>query len=437
METMIQSYIEETEDMLQRAEECIIRLESEYSYADVNELFRIAHTIKGSSHMVGYENIGNLMHKIEDMLDCARNGSILFDQSIVSLCFEGLDIVKKMLQHKKVQGSQEIMESLINAASRINEIIDVFIKINQKEEEKAVIEQPELGIISSYLSKEHKGKNKYYITFFIEEDTPMISPVLIMILNSLEEIGTLVYSSVGDNYFSGISGDDDLKTFDIIISTDIDEGELYTYFSLFYIEKINIVDLSRSKVEENDFSYIDAENILHVIILKAFMKLYKIVVSLSKECKITREDIDIMKSLHSQAEHAFAKMKNKIIISKFIADFNELYNQIVYITDRQSQSNEELRTNIKGQMINLMDRAYNYTKGKQIFNLFKSENNNFINRLRTFTEMLNTSSTLILLIDLSKLTLLHENEVKDLIEIKRQIESQNIEIGIVAGGPAA
>jgi len=53
--------------------------------------------------MVEYEDIGNIMHKIEDMLDCARNGSILFDQSIVSLCFEGLDIVKKMLQYKKEQ----------------------------------------------------------------------------------------------------------------------------------------------------------------------------------------------------------------------------------------------------------------------------------------------------------------------------------------------
>ena len=63
MDTMIESYMEETEDMLQRAEECIIRLEMEYSDLDVNELFRIAHTIKGSSYMVGYEDIGKIMHK--------------------------------------------------------------------------------------------------------------------------------------------------------------------------------------------------------------------------------------------------------------------------------------------------------------------------------------------------------------------------------------
>ena len=84
MDTMIASYMEETEEMLQRAEECIIRLEMEYSPIEVNELFRIAHTIKGSSHMVGYEDIENLMHKLEDMLVSARKGPIMFDQSIVS-----------------------------------------------------------------------------------------------------------------------------------------------------------------------------------------------------------------------------------------------------------------------------------------------------------------------------------------------------------------
>ena len=439
MDTMIESYMEETEDMLQRAEECIIRLEMEYSDLDVNELFRIAHTIKGSSYMVGYEDIGKIMHKIEDMLDCARNGSILFDQSIVSLCLEGLDIVNKMLQYKKEKGSQEIIESLVNAASRINEMIEVFIRVNKKEEKKAVIEETEIGIVSSQLSKKPKGKNKFYITFFIEEDAPMVSPILIMILNSVEDIGTLVYSSVGDNYFSGSSGDNDIKTFDIIISTDIDEAELYTYLALSYIEKINIVDLSRSKVEENDYSFIDDDDdAIYVIILKTFLKLYKIVFSLSKEFNIKKEDIDIMRSLHCQAVNAFGKMKNKDIIDDFITDFNGLYNHIIKRYEGQVDADEKnFSPTQTQQVLGLMERAYNYTKGKHVFSIFKAEREGFISKLRNFIGMLNKSSTLILFIDLSKLTILHENEVKDLIEIKKQIECQDIEIAIIVEGPDA
>jgi len=191
MDAMIQYYMEETEDMLQKAEECLIRLEMEYSSTDVNELFRIAHTIKGSSQMVGYEDIGDIMHKIEDMLDGARNNSILFDQSIVSLCFKGLDMVKKMLQHKKEQGSQEMMDDFINDATRIKEMIEAFIRANKKGGEKNATEESAKGIVSSLLNKKPKGKNRFYITFFIEEDAPMVSPVFMMILKTIGEMGIL------------------------------------------------------------------------------------------------------------------------------------------------------------------------------------------------------------------------------------------------------
>ena len=434
MDAMIQLYMEETEDMLQKAEECIMRLEIEYSDIDINELFRIAHTIKGSSHMVGYADIGNLMHKIEDMLDCVRNGSIIFDMSIVSLCLEGLDAVKKMLQYKNEQGSQEIMDNIIKNASRINEMIEEFISFNKKEEEKAIIIEPEIGIVSSCLNKGPKGRNKYYITFFMEEDVPMVSPVLMMILNTVNDVGSLLYSSVGDSYFSGSCGDEEIKTFDIILSTDIDEAEMYTYFSLFYIEKINIVNLSRSTVEENDYSFIENDDTLYVIILKTLMKLYKIVFVISKEFKINKEDIYIMQSLHSASVKAFNKIKNTNAIHNFIIDFNGLHNNIIEICDGQLEADEEFCKHIREKLIDLIERFYQYSKGKYIFSVFKSEEDGFISKLKKFIEMLNKTSTIILLINLGELTVMDENQVKDLIEIKRQLESKDIEIGIILGG---
>lgn len=438
-DTLIQCYLEETEDMLQRAEECIMRLEMEYSSADVNELFRIAHTIKGSSHMVGYEDVGNLMHKVEDMLDCARNESILFDQSIASLCFEGLDTVKKMLQCKNEQGPQELKDNLTNDASRISEMIDVFIKVNKKEANKDVhkqdvIEESQMEIISELLSKKRIGENKYYITFFIEEDAPMVSPVIIMILNDIQNIGSLIYSSVDDSYFLEISEDSDIRTFDIIMSTDIDEVELYTYFALLYVEKINIVDLSRGKVKQNDYSFNDGEDTEYIIIMNAFLNIYKIVFSISKQFKIRKKDIDIINSMHCDVENAANKMKNKNDIIDFIADFNEIYNSIMKMNDMTFQARKELVNSISEQIKNMAERAYDYTKGKHIFSIFKSSEDSLISRLSNFIEMLNKNSTLILLIDLSKLTILDENEVKYLIKIKKEIQLKNIEIGIIVEG---
>jgi len=439
MDTMIQYYMEETEDMLQKAEECLIRLETEYSSVDVNELFRIAHTIKGSSQMVGYEDIGNVMHKIEDMLDCAKNGSILFDQSLVSLCFKGLDIVKKMLQFKKEQGSVEMTEDLINDASRVNEMIEAFISANKKGEQKVAEEQPDMGIVSSLLNKKPIGKNKFYMSFFIEEDAPMVSPVVLMIFKCIEDIGTLVYSSVSDSYFSGCPDENEIKSFDIILCTDVEEAELYTYFDLCYVERINIVDLTRSKLEDNDYYFNNSDNAFYIAVLGVFIKLYNIFFSRSKELspkelKMNKEEFQIIESLRCKAVNAFDRIKNKNKVSAFIKDFDELFSLVTKMYEGQSAADEELCSNIQDQLLKLIERANNYAKGKHIFRVLKLEKNDFINRLRNFTGMVNKSSTLIIFIDLSNLDILHENEMKALIEVKKQMEENDIKIGIITGG---
>lgn len=436
MDTMIQSYMEETEDMLQKAEECIIRLERDYSSVEVNELFRIAHTIKGSSYMVGYEDIGNLMHKIEDMLDCVRNGSILFDQSIVSFCFDGLDIVKKMLQYKTEPCSSKIMEEHIRESLRISESIAGFIKANKQEKEKTVVKQPKMGIVSTLLNREPKGKNKYYITFLIEEDAPMISPVLMMILKGIEKIGTLMYSSVTDEYFSGSVTVNGRTAFDTILSTDIAEAELYTYFDVFYVEKINIINLTRSIHEANDYCFNESDPTPYII-LRVLRKLYNIVFSQFREFKPNQEELAIIKNLQSEVTAALAGRRNKSKADAYINEFNELFNLIMKLYDGKLRTDEKLWEIGQEHMIKLIDDLYHEIKGKYIVRTYKSEKDNFIQNLNNFIGMVNKATTSIILIDISKLNILHVNEVKDLIKLKKQLQGQNIEISMIAEGAGA
>jgi len=437
MDSMVQFYMEETEDLLQKAEECIIRLEMEYSHADVNELFRIAHTIKGSSQLVGYEDIGKVMHKIEDMLDCVRNGSLMFDQNIVSHCFNGLDIVKKMLQYKKEQGSQEMTKDLADAASEISEKVEAFIRANKNKDEKTGVKQSDEEIVSFLLNKKPTGRNRFYITFFIEEDAPMVSPVFIMILKSIEDIGALVYSSITDSYFSDCSVDDEIKELSIILCTDIDETELYTYFALPYLEKINIVDLTRSKLEENDHYFNSNEDNSYIILLGVFIRLYNILSDRFEDFIFNIDGRQIIESLRSEAVSAFNKMKDKNKISTFIKDFNKFYSLVIKVYDRQLPINAELCKSLRMQMVKLIERANNYIKGKHIFRVFKPEANDFADRLKNFVEMVDNSSTLVILIDLSNLDTLDEDEIKTLVKVKNRMKAQNIELGIIAARPDA
>ncbi len=435
MDTMIQSYMEETEDMLQKAEECIIRLEMEYSSVDVNELFRIAHTIKGSSHMVGYEDIGNLMHRIEDMLDCARNGSIVFNQSIVELCFDGLDAVKKMLQAKDESGSQVNMSEHNEDALRISERIEGFIRSNKRKNKKKATSQEEEGLVSTLLNKEPKGRNKYYITFVLDEDAPMISPILLIILKSIEDIGTLLYSSVSDDYFVEAANDTELKTFDIILCTDAEEGELYTYFALFYVMKINIINLNRSLHEMNDYCFNEVDISPYVIVMKAIMKLYQYIFNQSSEFEIHNEEGYCLEKLQKEAIEALKRIKKKDKSEEYIKNLNKLFGFILKAIDDKGKISEKTRMNSQGQLIKIIEGLYQEVKGKHIVRTIKPQKDRFMKQLKNFIGMVNRSSTLILLVDISNLDILHEYEIKDIIELKNDLLNQGIELALIAEGP--
>lgn len=74
MEAMVDMYIFETNTLLEQLDEILLRTEQANIFTDddINEIFRIMHTVKGSSAMMGFENLQMLSHKGEDMFFIIR-----------------------------------------------------------------------------------------------------------------------------------------------------------------------------------------------------------------------------------------------------------------------------------------------------------------------------------------------------------------------------
>lgn len=102
MEAMADTYIFETTTMLEQLDEILMRAEKDNDMGeeDINEIFRIMHTIKGSSAMMGLDNMSVLGHSVEDMFfvlrenkELAKNISHLYE-----LVFEASDLLKAELE---------------------------------------------------------------------------------------------------------------------------------------------------------------------------------------------------------------------------------------------------------------------------------------------------------------------------------------------------
>ena len=105
MESMLDVYIFETEQNIEQLEQIILSSEKSGSFTadEINEIFRIMHTIKGSSAMMNYSNISSFSHSLEDVFYYLRENhpeEIDYD-SLTDLIFEGIDFIKLELDKIK------------------------------------------------------------------------------------------------------------------------------------------------------------------------------------------------------------------------------------------------------------------------------------------------------------------------------------------------
>ena len=76
----IEVFLQEAEEHLSLLDEDIVRLERDPSNPDLlQEIFRAAHTLKGSSAMLGYRMMTELTHSMESLLDKLRKGDLAVD----------------------------------------------------------------------------------------------------------------------------------------------------------------------------------------------------------------------------------------------------------------------------------------------------------------------------------------------------------------------
>lgn len=109
---ILEAFITETTQLVEQLETIILECEGSNSYSEdvINEIFRIMHTIKGSSSMMHYENIATLAHGLEDLFSFLRDQNLhLSDWSGLSdLMLEGVDFTKvelsKVIHGEPVDG---------------------------------------------------------------------------------------------------------------------------------------------------------------------------------------------------------------------------------------------------------------------------------------------------------------------------------------------
>lgn len=91
-------FIAEAEDGLLAMEEALMKLEANPEDREpLQAVFRVAHTIKGGAMMVGFDNVAEYSHLIEDALEVLRTGAVAVSTLHVTILLQTMDALRGIL----------------------------------------------------------------------------------------------------------------------------------------------------------------------------------------------------------------------------------------------------------------------------------------------------------------------------------------------------
>lgn len=234
----INIFIEEAKEHLQSMNGVLLELEKNPSHlGHINDIFRVAHTIKGMSGTMGFHNMANLTHEMENVLQSARSKEIELTEDVIDILFECFDALDSSVYNIIEQGTEDenTNEVLINKLAMLLNAEKGIKQDNNKRIDKLQIDN---YVIEAIEKGKKEGLDTFIIDFNLSENCMLKAARAFIIFNTLETFGEVIYSNpsvedIEDEKFNlGFSV--------ILVSDSIQSNILNELNQISEIEKIDI-----------------------------------------------------------------------------------------------------------------------------------------------------------------------------------------------------
>ncbi len=199
---ILQSYVEESQEHLADIENDLLIIEKAGADIDeelVNKVFRAAHSIKGGAGFLGQNNIKELSHKIENVLDMIRNREMVPDPDIVNILLLAFDKLRELINNIEESDEIDISEPIVSLAGlttaslpddekkTISEMVDISLP-----DGKVVFTLPEFDFYQGTKGK----KYLYLIEYDLIHDVHKKDKTPIDVMDVLRESGMILESKI-------------------------------------------------------------------------------------------------------------------------------------------------------------------------------------------------------------------------------------------------
>ncbi|MFD6439861.1 chemotaxis protein CheW [Peribacillus sp. NPDC060186] len=204
MNQYLEVFIEESKEHLQTCSKQLLVLEKNpEDLSIVNEIFRSAHTLKGMSATMGYEDLANLTHIMENVLGAIRNSQIILTPELFDVIFLAVDDLEAIVMSIAEGGDgKRDVKNIVHQLQLIEKgESPVFSSIAETAASSMVLEKEEVTsgeydefeLTVLHQSKE-QGFDGYEISIGLREDCLLKAVRVFMVFEVLEKSGEVIKS---------------------------------------------------------------------------------------------------------------------------------------------------------------------------------------------------------------------------------------------------
>ena len=257
IEQYLEIFIQEAKEQLEIITQSLLELEKNPKNQEViNEIFRAAHTLKGSSGMMGFTGIQELTHKMEDVFDSIRKGLMKPSPDLIDILFECVDALEKRINHLEMGERKE--EDFSYLVEKIERCITEERDTNEEEEISPSLSMEELKALEAEVNSLGNAGECFFVTVRLNEDCLFKSARAYMIITALEKIGKIVrcfpeIKKIEDGEFNE-------ATFNILVMTDYGKEKIEEVVKK--VPEVSDIKIKRFKEElqEKGAKTIDIQN---------------------------------------------------------------------------------------------------------------------------------------------------------------------------------
>ena len=247
-------FLEEADEQLQELNQNLLELEKNPEDLDIiNNIFRAAHSLKSSAAFVGLNDLSDLAHKMENLLQGIRDRTIGVNDEVVDIIFKCFDEINNVIDtvaageeptqdlNWLIQDIQTIYEDATSSGEKSAGKKQVSSVPEEVDVPKTVLEASDSKQIKEGLDS---GNSCSEIVVFIDETAQMKWIKAQLILSNLSKIGTIIKTIPSSEYLN----DDEMNNvFKIIFLTDnsIEDIKKGCDVDLIYRIDVRSIDLTK------------------------------------------------------------------------------------------------------------------------------------------------------------------------------------------------